>query len=234
MIDLEPLQLGMLGCGLLVGLCLIGVRIAFAAAIVGTLGLVSMLGWSRGISAIGTIPHATTSNYTLSVLPMFILIGYLAYYARITRGRLRGGAALVRLDAGRPCRRHRLCGGRLLGGVRREYRGSGRVRQGRHPRDAEGRLRQAACRRRRRGRRHARQPDSAERAARRLRHHRRGIDRQAADRRLRARHLLGARLHRDHQSSCALAQPGRSAGRSAASPGASASLRCPARSRSCS
>jgi hypothetical protein len=61
MIDLEPLQLGVLGCGLLIGLCLIGVRIAFAAAIVGTLGLVSVLGWSRGISAIGTIPYATTS-----------------------------------------------------------------------------------------------------------------------------------------------------------------------------
>ncbi len=84
MIDLEPLHLGVVGCGLLVLLCVLGVRIAFAAAIVGTLGLVSMLGWSRGISAIGTIPHATTANYTLSVLPMFILIGYLAYYARIT------------------------------------------------------------------------------------------------------------------------------------------------------
>ena len=84
MIDLEPLQLGIWGCGLLILLCVLGVRIAFAAAIVGTLGLVTMLGWSRGISAIGTIPHQTTANYTLSVLPMFILIGYLAYYARIT------------------------------------------------------------------------------------------------------------------------------------------------------
>ncbi len=84
MIDIEPLYLGVVGCGLLVVLCVLGVRIAYAAAIVGTLGLVSMLGWSRGIGAIGTIPHGTTANYTLSVLPMFILIGYLAYYARIT------------------------------------------------------------------------------------------------------------------------------------------------------
>jgi tripartite ATP-independent transporter DctM subunit len=84
MIDLEPMQLGVLGCGLLILLCVLGVRIAYAAAMVGTLGLVSMLGWTRGISAIGTIPHATTASYTLSVLPMFILIGYLAYYARIT------------------------------------------------------------------------------------------------------------------------------------------------------
>jgi len=84
MIDLEPLQLGVVGCFVLIGFCLFGVRIAYAAAITGTLGLVCMLGWSKGISAIGTIPYATTSNYTLSVLPMFILIGYLAYYARIT------------------------------------------------------------------------------------------------------------------------------------------------------
>jgi tripartite ATP-independent transporter DctM subunit len=84
MMDMDPLQLGIVGCGLLIGLCVLGVRIAFAAAIVGTIGLVTMLGWNRGISAIGTIPHGTTANYTLSVLPMFILIGYLAYYARIT------------------------------------------------------------------------------------------------------------------------------------------------------
>ena len=53
MIDIEPLQLGLLGCGFLIFLCVIGVRIAYAAAIVGTLGLVSMLGWTRGIAIDG-------------------------------------------------------------------------------------------------------------------------------------------------------------------------------------
>ena len=42
MMDLEPLQLGVVGCVLLIVLCVLGVRIAFAAAIVGTMGLVSM------------------------------------------------------------------------------------------------------------------------------------------------------------------------------------------------
>ena len=34
---------------------------------------------------VGTIPHSKSVNYTLSVLPLFILIGYLAYHAGMTQ-----------------------------------------------------------------------------------------------------------------------------------------------------
>jgi tripartite ATP-independent transporter DctM subunit len=82
---LTPLELGTIGAIALAVLAVMGVRIAFAAALVGTVGLVAMLGWEGGVSTAGVIPHAKTVNYTLSVLPMFILIGYLAYYAGITQ-----------------------------------------------------------------------------------------------------------------------------------------------------
>ena len=84
MMGLEPLQIGMVGAALLLTLCFLGVRIAYAAAITGTLGLAVLIGWDSGLRTAGIIPHASAINYTLSVLPMFIIIGYLAYYAGIT------------------------------------------------------------------------------------------------------------------------------------------------------
>ena len=82
---LSETALGVIGCVMLVGMIALGVRVAFAAAFCGTLGLISVLGWDAGLNVAGTIPHSASINYTLSVLPMFILIGYLAYHAGITQ-----------------------------------------------------------------------------------------------------------------------------------------------------
>jgi len=83
--SMEPLTLGIIGCGLLIFLCVLGVRIAYAAAAVGAFGLAMLTGFGPGLRTAGVVPHASVVNYTLSVLPMFILIGYLAYYAGITQ-----------------------------------------------------------------------------------------------------------------------------------------------------
>lgn len=82
---MEPLTIGIIGATCLVGLAVLGVRIAFAAALVGTVGLMVMLpNPIAGLMTAGTVPYDKSVKYTLSVLPMFILIGYLAYYARMT------------------------------------------------------------------------------------------------------------------------------------------------------
>ena len=85
MIELSPLAVGGIGVAALLALCFVGVRFAFAGAIVGTGGLVWLIGWDAGIRTAGIAPYTSGANYTLSVLPMFILIGYLAYYAGITQ-----------------------------------------------------------------------------------------------------------------------------------------------------
>ena len=74
----------MICISLLFGLALLGVRIAFAAAIAGLVGLIEMIGFGPGASTAGTIPYAKTSLYALSVLPPFILIGFLAFHAGMT------------------------------------------------------------------------------------------------------------------------------------------------------
>ena len=85
MMSLSALEMGAIGAGALIVLVVLGVRIVYAAAAVGTAGLVAMLGWEAGLGIVGVVPHAKSVNYTLSVLPMFILIGYLAYHAGITQ-----------------------------------------------------------------------------------------------------------------------------------------------------
>ncbi len=85
MSDLSPDIQGILGVLLLLIMVLAGVRVYIAAAFVGLVGLVNMIGWDAGAGMIGTIPHSKSVSYTLSVLPIFILIGFLAFYAGITQ-----------------------------------------------------------------------------------------------------------------------------------------------------
>jgi tripartite ATP-independent transporter DctM subunit len=80
----ENLIIGIYGSiGMLV-MVLIGVRVFAAAALTGLLGCVAILGWDAGAGIVGTIPHSKAVNYALSVLPMFILIGFVAYHAGLT------------------------------------------------------------------------------------------------------------------------------------------------------
>ena len=85
MIELTSPQIGGVGVAVMLLLCVAGVRFAFAAAFTGTLGLIFLIGWDAGVRTAGIAPYTAGANYTLSVLPMFILIGYLAYYAGITQ-----------------------------------------------------------------------------------------------------------------------------------------------------
>ena len=79
--------------GALIVLVVIGVRVAFATAFIGFLGLclffMQKQGFDRGLvtamKLAGQVPHSKSTTYALSLIPTFILIGYLAYYAGLTR-----------------------------------------------------------------------------------------------------------------------------------------------------
>ena len=81
----DPFLVGLIGLGFMFMLVLAGVRVVFAAALTGLLGLVELLGWGPAAGIVGTIPHSKSSSYALSVLPMFIFIGFLAFHAGITQ-----------------------------------------------------------------------------------------------------------------------------------------------------
>ena len=83
--DAEPFTVGLVFSAVLVVLVFLGVRVFIAAAVVGMLGLVAIIGWEAGTGMAVTVPHSKISSFTLSVLPMFILIGYLAFHAGLTQ-----------------------------------------------------------------------------------------------------------------------------------------------------
>ena len=81
---MNEFTIGILGVLALVVMVFLGVRVYIAAAAVGLIGMVAMIGWDSGAGMVGTIPHSKSVSYTLSVLPMFILIGFLAFHAGLT------------------------------------------------------------------------------------------------------------------------------------------------------
>ena len=81
---MDESDIGLIGVGVLVFLVFTGMRVVYAASLVGLGGLVAIVGWDAGAGIIGTIPHSKSVSYTLSVLPMFILIGFLAFHAGFT------------------------------------------------------------------------------------------------------------------------------------------------------
>ena len=80
----NELTIGVAGLAVLILLVLLGVRVYVAAAISGFLGLLWLKGWSVAAAIAGTIPHSKTVTYPLSVLPLFILIGFLAFHTGLT------------------------------------------------------------------------------------------------------------------------------------------------------
>ncbi|MBT8438937.1 MAG: TRAP transporter large permease, partial [Gammaproteobacteria bacterium] len=90
---MDSVSIGLWVTGIMLVLVVIGVRVAFAAAIAGFLGLLwvfaARMGFEKGfmvaLKMAGTIPHSKVSTLALSLIPTFILIGFLAYHAGLTR-----------------------------------------------------------------------------------------------------------------------------------------------------
>ncbi|MEW8260509.1 MAG: TRAP transporter large permease, partial [Candidatus Thiodiazotropha taylori] len=93
MANMDPINIGLWVTGAMLFFVVIGVRVAFAAALAGFLGLLwifsAKLGFEKGfgvaVKMAGTIPHSKVSTLALSLIPTFILIGFLAYHAGLTR-----------------------------------------------------------------------------------------------------------------------------------------------------
>ena len=61
---MDEFQIGIVGSAVLIGLVLIGVRVVYACALVGLLGLVTIIGWTGGAGNAGMIPYANCLLYT--------------------------------------------------------------------------------------------------------------------------------------------------------------------------
>lgn len=95
---MEPIEIGLWVSGFLLVTVVLGMRVAFAAGLAGLIGLVWIF-WAKfgydparftkaltiAVKTAGQVPHSKVSSQALSLIPTFILIGYLAYYAGLTK-----------------------------------------------------------------------------------------------------------------------------------------------------
>ncbi|AUC55929.1 MAG: TRAP transporter large permease [Sagittula sp.] len=95
---MTSIEIGLWVTGGMLVLVVLGMRVAFAAAMAGLVGLIWIFwskkgydpeefGWALGVAVktAGQVPHGKVASQALSLIPTFILIGYLAYYAGLTR-----------------------------------------------------------------------------------------------------------------------------------------------------
>lgn len=94
---MEPIEIGLWVSAGLLTFVILGMRVAFAAALAGFVGLV-WLRWNGfdydpdrfwkaveiSVKIAGLTPHSKVSAQVLSLIPVFIMIGYMAYYAKLT------------------------------------------------------------------------------------------------------------------------------------------------------
>jgi tripartite ATP-independent transporter DctM subunit len=102
---MTPEVIGLIGIILMLLLIMLKVPIAYSMFIVGFLGFAVIVSPDAALSMVGTEIFSNFSSYTLSVIPMFVWMGFIAYYSGVGTnlyalanrflGRLPGGLAMA-------------------------------------------------------------------------------------------------------------------------------------------
>ncbi|MBN2307411.1 MAG: TRAP transporter large permease [Candidatus Hydrogenedentes bacterium] len=106
---MTPIQVGILGCVLLLVLLASSMPAAFVMATVGVLGFAIIRSPGAALSMITSDLYQTLSSYSLTVIPLFVFMGQVAFHAGISRrlfntayqwlGALPGGLAMATVGA---------------------------------------------------------------------------------------------------------------------------------------
>jgi len=105
----SPVTVGLIGIGVLVLTFLIGMPVGFAMAFVGMAGFCFLVSPDAGLSLLARDFFSNLSAYSLTVIPMFIFMGSIAYASGMSRrlyeagytvfGQMRGGLAMATIAA---------------------------------------------------------------------------------------------------------------------------------------
>jgi C4-dicarboxylate transporter DctM subunit len=106
---MDPVAVGIIGIAVLIVIFLLGMPVGFTMALVGTVGFAVVKGPEAGLGILARDFWDTWSGYSLTVIPMFVFMGSVAFYAGMSGrlydgantlfGRLRGGLALATVVA---------------------------------------------------------------------------------------------------------------------------------------
>ena len=96
---------GAIGVILMVVLLFLGMPLSFTFAFSGVVGVALILGLDAGLTFLSTIPFTSAANYTFVVMPLFMLMGDIAFHGKLTSdayncarkfcGHLPGGLAIT-------------------------------------------------------------------------------------------------------------------------------------------
>ncbi len=106
---MTPVEIGILGIVILITLFLLGTPVGFAMAIVGTAGFCVVVSPNAGLGLLARDVFTTFSSYSLTVIPMFIFMGSLAFATGMSRklydsshkifGQMKGGLVIATIAA---------------------------------------------------------------------------------------------------------------------------------------
>ena len=106
---MSPELVGILGIVLLLILFALRMQIGLSILIVGFLGFAYLANTSSSLTLLGMVPYATAAAYSLSVIPLFILMGMFLSYGGLGKDifdaanawvrHVRGGMAMATIAA---------------------------------------------------------------------------------------------------------------------------------------
>jgi C4-dicarboxylate transporter DctM subunit len=106
---MNPVTVGIIGICVLIVIFLLGMPVGFTMAMVGLAGFSLLVTTQAGFSMLARDIFATLSSYSLTVIPMFIFMGAIAYASGMSRrlydagyvifGQRRGGLAIATIAA---------------------------------------------------------------------------------------------------------------------------------------
>lgn len=102
---MSPEIIGVIAIIVLFAALAAGMQIGIAMAVVGFAGFGVIVNFSAALGMLKTVPYTTAASYTMGVVPLFILMGQMAYYSKLSNdayyaiykwlGHLPGGLAIA-------------------------------------------------------------------------------------------------------------------------------------------
>jgi tripartite ATP-independent transporter DctM subunit len=106
---MTPLVVGVIGIIGLVFLLFTGISVGIAMAIVGFVGFAYLAGFDPAFGLLMTVPYSTVASYSMSVVPLFVLMGQFAFHSGISEdlfktaykwlGHMPGGLSMASIGA---------------------------------------------------------------------------------------------------------------------------------------
>lgn len=106
---MEPILVGIIGIIILIALLFSGMSIGVGMAVVGFLGFGVVIGFEPALGLLKTVPYTTFAEHSLSVIPLFMLMGAFAFSSGLSEdlfdavykwlGHFRGGVAMATIVA---------------------------------------------------------------------------------------------------------------------------------------